>query len=543
MSGLKASLANLAEVFRNRDLGRLQLAGAAYSFSLWAFAITLGVYAFDAGGVVAVGVAGLARLLPGLLAVPLAGVLGDRYSRRLVALAGFVGSTATLGLAALAVAVGAPAWIVYLLAGLTTVSGAAFIPAEVALMPRLARTPQELSAANVVNNGLHNAGFLAGSIASGLLLALTSVAAVFGVAAAVTLLGASLLLAMAPDARPTWSGDRDTTGLLRETTAGFRTLLADRQLRLLGATLSLLTFFEGAFDVLVVVIALDLLGLAQSSVGYLSAMWGVGAILAGAGLAVMIDRGRLVSGLVAGSLLTGAAMALPGLWTTAAVAFVACLLIGAGYTLVEVTANTLFQRLGDDEELARVRGALESARLATTSLATILTAGLVSIAGVKAGIFALAAVLPLFALLRWRRLQGYEMARPVVTAHFELLRADPIFLPLPLATLERLTHGLVPVEVAAGATVMAEGDPGDRYYLIEDGRVEVFEDGVHRRFEGPGESFGEIALLRDSPRTATVRATEPSRFLTLDREQFVTAVAGHQRTAQVAKTVIASRLA
>lgn len=539
---LLAPFASLAEVFRNPDMARLQLAGAGYSFSLWGFAITLGVYAFGVGGAAAVGIAGLARLLPGLLASPLGGLLGDRHSRRLVLAIGTGASGLVLAGSAVAVASGSPAWIVYVLAGLTTVCNAPFVPAEAALMPKLARTPQELSAANVIHNAMHNLGFLGGSLIGGLLLAFTSIAVVFAVTAAVALASGILLLTLRPDRRPAYIEEDDANGVFRQIAAGFRTLASDAPLRLLGVALSLLLFFEGAFDVLIVVVALDLLGLTDSSVGYLNAAWGIGGVLAGGGLAVLINRGRLVSGLVIGSALTGVAMALPGLWALAAVTFVACFGIGVGYTFVEVAAETLFQRLGDDEEIARVRGALESARLAATSIGTIAMAGLISFAGVRVGIFALAAALPLFVVLRWRRLRSYEMGAPVEAHHFELLRDDPIFTPLPLATLERITQDLVPLEFAGGDEVITQGEAGDRFYLIDTGRVEVLEDGAHRRFEGPGESFGEIALLRDTPRTATVRTTEPTRFLTLERERFITAVTGHRRTNQVADTVIDTRL-
>ena len=89
--------------------------------------------------------------------------------------------------------------------------------------------------------------------------------------------------------------------------------------------------------------------------------------------------------------------------------------------------------------------------------------------------------------------------------------------------------------------MIVQGEPGDRFYLIESGNVEVFEHGEYRRSEGPGESFGEIALLHDVPRTATVRTTEPTRLLQLEREQFLVAVTGHRRTSQVAHTVVTDR--
>jgi CRP-like cAMP-binding protein len=150
--------------------------------------------------------------------------------------------------------------------------------------------------------------------------------------------------------------------------------------------------------------------------------------------------------------------------------------------------------------------------------------------------------MPLFALLRWNRLRSYEVGAPVSAHQFTLLRGDPIFAPLPLATLERLTHDLIEIDVSAGVEVITQGDVGDRFHLIESGQVEVFEDGRSCRIEGVGESFGEIALLRGEPRTATVRAIEETRLLALERDAFITAVTGHGRSTQMADGVIAERL-
>jgi CRP-like cAMP-binding protein len=149
--------------------------------------------------------------------------------------------------------------------------------------------------------------------------------------------------------------------------------------------------------------------------------------------------------------------------------------------------------------------------------------------------------MPAFVLLAWTRLRAYEVGAPVAEEYFGLLRANEIFSPLPVATLERLSRGLVPVTADSGEEVITQGDRGDSFYLIEEGEVEVFENGSFRRNEGPGESFGEIALLHDVPRTATVRATEPTRLLKLDREQFLNAVTGHRRSRQQAGTVVDSR--
>jgi MFS family permease len=543
VSRLRAPFAALADVFRNPDLCSLQVAWAGIAFETWACAIALGVYAFDAAGAAAVGIASVVRVLPGALASPFGGLLGDRYSRRAVLIGSTLGGALVLVLAAAAVAASAPTWAVFALGGLFTAFAAPYTPAESALLPQLARTPQELSAANVTQSIMDNAGFLAGALVTGLLLGLPSVQVAFAVAGAMMALSFTVLLGITRDRRPEYEDDGDVEGAVHTTVAGFRSLFADPPLRLLGGTLAITSFVEGAADVLVVLVALDLLGLANSSVGVLNAMWGVGALLGSASLAVLINRGHLVSGLVVGSLITGITFALPGLWPVTGAAVVAGLGVGFGYTFIDVAGRTLFQRLGDDEVHARIQGALEAGRLLGMSLGAVAVTPLVELFGIRTTVLLIAAVMPLFVALRWQRLRSYEIGAPVAEEHFALLRAEPIFAPLSLATLERLTQDLISVDAEPGQEVITQGDPGDRFYVIESGEVEVFEDGVLRRSENAGESFGEIALLRDEPRTATVRATEPTRLLALERESFIAAVTGHRRSSQTADSVIERRLA
>lgn len=536
------SLGAVASVFANPDLRRLQLAWAGASFAMWSFAIALGVYAFGVGGATAVGIAGVVRLLPGALASPFAGLLGDRHSRRAVLVLSAGGGSIVLACSAAAAALDAPAAAVFGLAGLFAVASSPYVPAEGALFPVVARTPQELSAANVAHSAMDNVGFLGGAVLTGVVLTTATPEVAFAAAASASAGSAALLARLSRDERPTYAGGVEARGLLRQTALGAEALLADAQLRLVGAGLILLVFFEGAADVLVVILALELLGLSEGSVGYLNAAWGIGALLGGALLAVLLDRGRLAVGLLAGSLVAGVAIALPGIWVIPAVAYLAWAAIGLGYTFVEVAARTLLQRLGSDETLARAIGFLETSRLAAMALGSIAAPALVALFGSEGALIALGAVLPLFTILRWAALRSVELGAPVDDRHYGLLRANSIFAPLPVDALERLGRDLVPVSAAAGDVILAQGDYGDRFYLIEAGEVEVFKDDAPCRTLSEGESFGEIALLRDVARTATVRATGETRLLALDRDDFITVVSGHRRSHEAAGTVADARL-
>lgn len=532
---IRESMRALGAVFANRDLARLIFGWGGMTFATWAYSLALAVYAFEQGGATAVGVAGLVRLLPGALASPFAGMLADRHSRKVVLVLSALLAALAIGLSAVAVIADAPSWVVYGLAGLFTVASTPYVPAEGALLPQVARSPLELSAANVVRSQLDNGGFLAAAIVAGILLAAATPQAVFVAAAAAGILTAFVLATLRRDERTVY--EEDASGVIHQVGIGFRALMADPQLRLVGTVLTALVFIEGMLDVMIVVVALDLLDLGQGSVGWLNASWGIGALVAGTALAVLLDRGNLAAGLVVGCLVMGAAIILPGAWPAVGVAFAAFFMVGFGYTFVEVAARTLLQRLGSDETLARVIGFLETSRLLAMAAGYIAAPAAVALFGVRGALIAIGVLLPLLAVLRWRALRSFEIGSPVNEAHYELLRATSIFAPLPVDRLEGLSRSLVEVEARTGQEVITQGDRGDRFYVIEQGEVEVLEDGQFRRKQGDGACFGEIALIRDIPRTATVRATARTLLLAVERQRFLETVTGHVRSHQQAVAV------
>jgi MFS family permease len=526
----------------NRDLTLLGLARLGVSFSSWCFTIALGVYGFEAHGALGVGLVAVVRLLPGALAAPFAGMLSDRYPRRAVMLWSTAAMAVVLAGATVAATLGAPPGVVFVFPALFAVAASGYGPAESALSPTLARTPQELSAGNVTHSALDTGGFLFASLLTGLLLTSSSTEVIFGVAAFVLVLAALALSFVPPDHRPEYNAEDDEfAGVLRELGAGRRALREHPGSRLAASVMIALVFFEGFADVLVVVLALHELHLEEGSVGFLNAAWGVGALAGGAVLALLLDRGKLVIAIAAGALTAGAAIMLPGIWPVAAAAYVGWALVGAGYNFAEVPAKTLLQRLSSDETLGRVLSVMESGRLAAMALGSIGATVMLELVDVRATLIFLGVLLPIFMLTCWARLRSFEVGAPVAEGPYRLLRENSIFAPLPIATVERLSHDLTPLESPAGNDVIVQGEQGDRFYLIEQGEVEVFENGDFRRNEGPGESFGEIALLRDVPRTATVRTTEATQLLVLEREQFLGAVTGHRRSTQVAGSVVDDR--
>ena len=152
------------------------------------------------------------------------------------------------------------------------------------------------------------------------------------------------------------------------------------------------------------------------------------------------------------------------------------------------------------------------------------------------------AVLPVLAVPAWRSLRRIDDQLAAPGRALDLLRRIPIFRPLPPATIEQLASHVVPVRVAAGDVVIRQGEAGDRFYVVAHGEVEVDVDGRGGEVLGEGDYFGEIALLRDVPRTATVRARTDAELLALDRDEFLGAVTGSAESADAAHAVAAARL-
>jgi MFS family permease len=529
----------LREVLRSPDLGRLELAWLATSIGTWGGALVLAVYAYDVGGAAAVGLMGMFRTLPGAPVAPLLALVADRYPRRSVLLATNGLRAMTMAGTAIAVAADAGIGAVYALAALLAVVGPSYRPAQAALFPLLARTPSELASANVAASMLVNIGFLVGSLAGGALLTVTSAASVLGGVAAMFAISLVLLAGITPDRRPRIETDARPGAEISE---GFRVVRDHPEVRELVSVLSALTLVEGAIDALVVVAALSFLDIGESGAGYLWAAWGAGAICGGAFALGLLSRNRLTLGLTAGSIALGGAIALTGIVSAAALAAATLAGAGGGYVLVEIAANTLLQRLAPDHILARVFGVVETLYLVSVGVGAAAAALLVDLLGVRGALVAVGALMPVMILLRRSRLSRLEAGAPVPGREYGLLRHNRIFAPLPVATTERLARNLIEVRPRDGAEVISQDDVGDRYYLIAEGQLDAFENGVYQGTMVPGEGFGEIALLREIPRTATVRAHAGAVLLALEREAFIEAVTGLPHSRLAAESLADERL-
>jgi MFS family permease len=541
---LAESTRAFAAVFANRNLRRVELAFAGSEAGKWLYIIALAVFAYDAGGASAVGIVALIRTVPAAVGAPFTALLADRYARERVMVVTTALRVVAMAAATVVVALDASVAYVYVLAGIVTLASTAFRPAQAAILPSLARTPEELTAANLAASTIATlAGFAAPAVGA-LLLAAASIEVTFALTAAVFAVSAFLAAGVRPPGATITDDVRPPArhGVVSEFSAGFRALLGEPDLRLLIGLYTAQALVGGAFNVLVVVSALELLDLGDAGVGWLNTAFGVGGFL-GAILALsLLARQRLASDFMFGIVLWGAPLIAIGLWPEPAVALVLLALVGVGETLVEVAGPTLLQRSVPDEVLARVFGALESMLIATIGVGGLLAPILIEVLGIRGALIATGAILPVLAALFWHRLTAIERAHPVAEAGLRLLRGVPFLAPLPPATLEQLSASLTAVRLAAGETVIRSGEPGDRFYVVAQGEADVHADDGRASRLGPGDSFGEIALLRDIPRTATVTAATDLHLLALARDEFIAAVTGHSPSAEAADAVVAGRL-
>jgi MFS family permease len=528
------SRAALAQVFRSRNLRRVNLALVGSVIGDWAFSVAFSIYVYQQGGAAALGIVGVIRYLTMAILAPFAAVLADRFDRRLVMVAAdVVRAVLVLAAAGVVAADGAPV-VVYVLSILTGYVGLAFRPAQAALLPNLARTPAELTAANVAASTINSIGFFVGPALAGGLLAISDIPSVFVLDALTFVWSAAMVVGIrtvapadeaVPDAEAAGDpqgGDGDESTGMSE---GFKVILRSRELRLIAMLFVVQTIVAGCSLVYEVAIALDLLDMGESGVGVLNAALGIGGIVGGLAALLLAQRGGMARNFGLGVAMWGAPLLLVAAFPSPLSAIVAMMLIGLANSVVDVNAETIVQRLVPNEVLGRVFGALESAVIGGMAIGAGLMPLLIATIGLRSGLVVIGVVtsgLVAIGIPGLMRIDRITLAPEGI----ELVRGVPMLSVLPERLIDRLARLSEVIEFPAGTAVFAEGDPGDRFYIVERGEADVSRAGVVVGEVTAGGSFGEIALIRDIPRTATVTARTDLTVRAIERRHFLPAVTG-----------------
>jgi MFS family permease len=506
-----------------------------------AFMVALGVVAFRDGGVAALGAVTAARMALAALLAPFLATTADRVRReRVLAWVGVVRAV-MLGCAAGTTAAGIPATVTYGFAMVATIAMTLFRPAHSALLPALAKSPGELASANAIRGMLDSLATLGGPLLAAGVLAASGPAAVFAVCSAASLLAGLVVVALPYDAPPR---ARAAGRGGREIVRGFSTIGADRRLKLITLLGVVQTFTRGCLTVFTVVVAIDILGIGNAGVGVLNAAVGAGGVVGSAFAFGLVRRGGLASWFGVGIALFGVPLAFIGVLSHLAAAIVLLGFVGIGNALIDVGGFTLLARLADETVLARMFAGFEAILTLGVAAGGLVAPLVIHLLGVRLALIAIGLIAPLAVVASWPALRRLDGGMRVRDADIEILRSVLMLRALPAATIEQLGAGLEHAEYLPRQVVFEQGARGERFYIVESGRAEVIRDGRVVETVGPGDCFGEIALLRDRPRSATVRASADGgmRVSVLQRNAYLTAVTGYPASLTAGEEVVTTRL-
>ena len=500
------------------------------------------VYAYSRGGATETGVVSLALLIPTALFAPFAGPLIDRVGATRILLGAYAAQAVAMGATAASLLSGAPSLVTYALGALTAMLLVVTHPAHAVVSPGIARTAEQLVALNAITGWILSIGLVLAPACAGLILAVSTPGAVYAAGSACLVL-ATLIVAPLGDLVPPLARDTDAPGggALRQLDEGARSLARSSAPREVVIVLGVTFLMVGAFDVLVVVLAVGSLGIGGSGAGYLTAAHGAGAVLGAVTSLALVGRARLVPVMLGAALLSAGAFVVLGLEVSVVVAFIVAAVTGVSRSLLEVSGQTLLQRVTSTELLARVFAFKEALAMAAWGLGSVSVPIVIALADIRGALFFTGAIVPTLVLLRLRPLLAVDAAATIPTVTIALLRSLGIFRALPVPALEGVAQNASDVSVPAGETIVRQGEPGDRYYAIADGTVEVLRDDVLVNTLGRGEGFGEIALVHEVPRTATVRTVTETRLFAIEREPFLVALTGHAPTRERVEQIAAER--
>jgi len=516
--------------------------GLSYAGDLAAFTAA-SVYAYRAGGAGLVAVLGLLKALHGAFLVPLVTSGSDRTRRERLLIATVVPRVLLLGVAAAAMTGGGQGLLVVVLVGVEGGVASAFRQIQAALLPWLARTPDELTSANSAASVLQSAAMVGGPAIAAGLLAAGMVQAAMLVSCGLVAVAAVLLAGVRPlsSEAPVRAAGR-LKQLKLDMAAGFNAGVRQRDAAALFVPAAAQTFGRGVLNVLTVVIALELFDLGSAAVGWLTALLGVGGLLVGP-LAVLVVRGKRVArSFASGVAGWGVPMILLGFAHGAYWPYLMFGVIGVANVFDDVGVYSSLQQVIPPRLMGRALGVRRGLLLLSMGLGSAVTPWLIDAWGARGTLIATGLLLVALAAAFLPRLTAIDGKISAPGPDLTLLRQVSFFHPLPFAIVEHLTSELQSATYQPGDVIIRDGEPGERFYIIAEGRARAAKDGMQLREMGSGESFGEIALLRRIPRTATVTALSRMEARTLAREEFLAAVTGNPESVERAEAVVSTRL-
>ena len=509
-------LRNYGSALAVPDLRRLFGGLVISATGSWAYNVGLLALVYQrTHSLVWIGVAGLARFVPGLLASPYGGVLAERTERiRLMVTADLLCAVWQVGLVFVAVR-GAPIEIALVLSAMTSVTNVVYSPAVAATIPSIV-TEADLVAANALNGTIDNLVVIAGPAVGALLVLLGSPSWTFAANAASFALSALIVARIRTRSRPVDVTNDGTAGPLHQMLVGVRAIAHNKSARPLVGLCALASFLYGTDTVLFVAVSQQRLGTGSQGFGYLLAGLGVGGILMAPAMNHLGKSEMLAPLILAGISLYCLPTALLDLTHSVGLVFAIQIMRGAATLVVDVMAITTLQRTVPSDELARVFGVFFAFVLGAICLGALITPQLTSAFGLNRTLFIMAGAPFVLGLLGYRSLHRIDLAASVraraLAPRVALLEKLDMFTNASQRVLERLADAESDLNFAASSRIVVEGDPSDAMYVLVAGEVEVrshgHQDGAERlicTLQAPA-YFGEIGVIGRIPRTATVIA-------------------------------------
>ena len=540
------------QAFSNRGLVAITFAEFTNTINEWAMYIATIVYAYERGGATVAGFASLAILFPVCIAAPLAGVAAERYPAARLLVATHVVEASALAAAAATAMMDAPIAVTVACCALAQ-GGITFTRPVIAFVtPGVVRTARELTVANVWSSMAENASMLLGPLLATGMLAVSGPPATLTVCAVLAFLGAMLMVPIAR--REPRRARRELRRLRRtqlthdvgEPSLGvFATVRHSvREVRRLPSAFGVLGaigatyMLVGALDLVFVVYASEVLGMSESGPGLLSSAVGAGAVISSLAATRLVRRPRLAP-LIVGGIAT-IALAVATLATAGGVPAALALLAVVGFckALIVLASRMLLQRSAPPGSLAAMFAMVELLVGLSMFAGSIGAQAVIAASGAPAALYALGGLLVALLALTWRSLRKADDAATVPVVAISLLRRLPLFQPLPPLALEAVARAAQERTVTAGGTIITEGEAGHHFFAVADGTFDVTKSGRRVDTLERGAGFGEVALLADVARTATVTARTAGVLLTIERGPFLDAVTGCDSSFDVAWTAI-----
>jgi len=558
---LRVVVSVLRTAFENPVLRRVGFAYFSFLGAEYGIWIALLVFAYGHGGSTASMVMILIEITPCIVLAPFIGALADRRRPTRMLCVGYGSQTLAIIGVALAIALHAPTPVVFLLAPLTTLTFMVTRPTHAALLPAVVRTPEELTAANVMGGWSDGAASLVGPVAVGVMFAWRgawlAVISMAGLTFISTVLIASVIrpaaavssdraviervVAVAPRRAVInrLVGARETLAAVRSRTASnVITTLRHPQMRVL---LTLQTFYYmlvGSLDFLCVILAEEYLHMGRGGAGFLNAAVGGGSLLAGFITAFLVGRRYIANAMTLALALSVACLAVIATIRNVGPVIIILGAVGLFGMVFSVSAQTLLQRSVPSDSIAGTFSILEAFLNAGLALGAVMVRIAMALGGLRWALFAPAIIALMLISGMWRQIHKIDAAATVPQVEIQLLRSNPIFAALSAPSIETLARGVERVTQSAGTVVFTEGDSGDCYYAVADGQVSVTRLGRIVQTLSRGGGFGELALIRDIPRGATVTATTDVLMYRIRKEPFIETLIGHASAALAAEEII-----